>query len=152
MFFLTTGCSSQPDFEFITGEKKSLNDYKGQWVLINFWAEWCAPCLKEIPELNQLNRMSGQKNMVVIGVSYDKVSNQKLREQVEKYGIEYHMMATEPMPILPFSLPSKLPANYLLDPEGNLVDKLLGTQTVETIELLLENHKNRYNAQNNNDN
>ena len=58
------------DFQFtdILGKNLRLSDYRGKWVLVNFWAPWCPTCWNEVPLLNELNR---RKDFVVIGVSLD---------------------------------------------------------------------------------
>lgn len=125
MLLSAISCQPSSQFTLLDGEKKSLNDYQGQWLLINFWAEWCPPCLKEIPELNRLQ----QEGINVLAVSYDKLSNHELQKLKQKYRIDYPVIATSPMPYLPMERPSGLPANYLFTPEGQMIGPLLGTQT-----------------------
>ncbi len=122
-------CQQTSEFTLLSGESKSLSDYKGQWVLVNFWAEWCPPCLKEIPELNALNK----EGVVVLAVSYDKLTNQELAEQKHKFEMGYSMIGTDPMPYLPLERPTGLPANYLFTPDGEMIGPLLGTQTKESL-------------------
>ena len=127
------GCSKNGEFKLLNGEDSSLDDYAGQWVIVNFWAEWCAPCLEEIPELNQIHRAGQKYNVSVLGVSFDPIANKTLKSTVAKLGFEYPVMATNPVPILPFSLPESLPTNYIIAPNGEVVAKLVGTQTHESL-------------------
>lgn len=122
-------CEQQTGFTLLSGDKKRLSDYQDQWLLVNFWAEWCPPCLKEIPELNALQ----DSGVAVVAVSYDKLSNSELRAQKEKYGIRYAVVATEPMPYLPMAKPQGLPANYLFTPSGEMIGPLLGKQDKNSI-------------------
>ncbi|MRX27077.1 TlpA disulfide reductase family protein [Kangiella sp. HZ709] len=126
---LLAACQPVNQFQLLSGEGKSLDDYKGQWLLVNFYAEWCPPCIKEIPELNALNKSGVQ----VLAVSYDKLSNQQLAAQKAKYNMQYPMLASEPMPYLPMERPTGLPANYLFTPQGQMIGPLLGTQTKESL-------------------
>lgn len=136
VLFLVTlqSCEQQTGFTLLNGDKKRLSDYQGQWLLVNFWAEWCPPCLKEIPELNALQ----QEGVKVVAVSYDKLPNSTLLKQKEKYDIRYSVVATEPMPYLPMSKPQGLPANYLFTPSGEMIGPLLGKQDKESIMALIK--------------
>ena len=133
MFILISSCSKNGEFELLDGRKQSIDDYSGQWLVINFWAEWCSPCIKEIPELNRLASLSGEYNVAVIGVSYDLVPNQKLIKDTKKLNFQYPVMATDPVPILPFKLPASLPTNYIISPDGTIAAKLVGTQDFDSL-------------------
>jgi len=119
-----TACSNQNSFHFLSGEEKTVDDYRGQWLVINFWAEWCPPCLEEIPELGKL--VEENPDIAVIGVSYDKLSNDELEALVKKLDIKYPIVATEPMPYLPVAKPQSLPGTYLISPSGQTMGPILG--------------------------
>ncbi len=136
---LISSCQPRVDFYLLDGESKQLSDYQGRWLVVNFWAEWCAPCLAEIPELNKLHAVGEQENWQIIGVSYDPLDNESIKEIVEKWNIQYPVLASTPNPILPFALPSQLPSNYILNPEGELVAQVKGEQTFESLSKLLKN-------------
>jgi len=138
-----TGCSQNGEFTLLNGQKHSLDDFKGSWVVINFWAEWCAPCLEEIPALNRLAKVGEQQGITVIGVSYDPLNTTELKAVTEKWQFQYAVMATEPVPILPFKLPATLPTNYLLDPDGQVVSKLVGKQDYESLVRAIEQAKQK---------
>jgi len=124
-----SGCTS-PKFEFSSGEIKSLSAFEGQWLLINYWAVWCKPCIKEIPELNLLNEMS---EMSVIGYDFDDSQGDVLINQVRKMGIQFPVVTQNPADIYQQATPSALPATMLINPQGNLVTWLYGPQTQESI-------------------
>ncbi|WP_223577797.1 TlpA family protein disulfide reductase [Kangiella taiwanensis] len=130
-----TACSNQNSFHFLSGEEKSIEDYRGQWLVINFWAEWCPPCLEEIPELGKL--VKENPHIAVIGVSYDKLTNEELEALVDKLDIQYPIVATEPMPYLPVAKPQSLPGTYLISPSGQTMGPILGkidrSKILETI-------------------
>lgn len=125
IFMITvTGCQSENGFSLLDGRKQSLSDYRGQWLVINYWAEWCPPCLKEIPELNKLAQT--QENISVLGVSFDKLSNDELKALVDRLDIRYPVLATEPNPYLPMKTPQSLPATFIVTPVGEIMGPLLG--------------------------
>jgi len=135
---LSQSCNKSIDFQTLDGKAYQMSDFKGKWLLLNFWAEWCAPCLKEIPELNRLYLSENKEKFALIGISYDPLNNSKIKQIVKQWDIQYPVMATEPMPILPYKLPKSLPGNYIINPDGELVAKLVGQQTHESLSKLLK--------------
>ncbi|AOE50071.1 TlpA family protein disulfide reductase [Kangiella sediminilitoris] len=125
------GCSEQNSFHLLSGKKMSMDDYKGQWLVINFWAEWCPPCLEEIPELGLL--ADENPDIAVLGVSYDKLDNSELKTLVDKLDIRYPIVATSPMPYLPVTKPQSLPGTYLVSPSGQTMGPILGKVDREKI-------------------
>lgn len=144
ILILLSSCNQNNRFYLLDGNAHYLSDFSGRWLVINFWAEWCAPCLEEVPALNSLADHEEQLNVIVIGISYDQLSNLELVEIVEKWGIQYSVIATEPVPMLPFSLPPSLPSNYLIDPDGNVAQILVGKQTLDTLKQALIEAKKQY--------
>ena len=136
-------CAQKADFFLLDGSGHRLADYRGQWLIINFWAEWCAPCREEIPELNQLYRNASQQNLTIIGISYDPLENREINRIVTQWGIEYPVVASKPMPILPFKLPKTLPSNYIFNPDGELVMRLSGKQNAQSLTKLLKSLKKK---------
>lgn len=132
-------CDTSKDFSLLNGEQKNLSDYRGSWLVVNFWAEWCPPCLEEIPELNLLAQEND--SIHVLGVSFDKLPNQELIELVEKLDIQYPVVATEPMPYLPMERPLSLPASYIVTPKGEVMGPLMGKVDRHKIVELIEKIK-----------
>ncbi|MEH6636515.1 MAG: TlpA disulfide reductase family protein, partial [Halioglobus sp.] len=78
------GTGTDPVRHDSTAEQANLAQLRGQWVVINYWAQWCKPCIKEIPELNELDQQYAK--ITVVGVNYDDASGQDLAQQVAKLG------------------------------------------------------------------
>jgi thiol-disulfide isomerase/thioredoxin len=108
-----------------------LSDYKGRWLVVNYWAEWCKPCIKEIPELNALDAKYPQ--VAVVGVNFDGETGDILRQQVDQLGIAFPVVQEEPSAALGVDLPSVLPATFIFNPDGKLAHSLVGPQTLETL-------------------
>jgi len=109
-----------------------FGDLKGRWLLINYWAEWCKPCLKELPELNRFNREL-EKTAVVYAVNFDGLQGEKLQQAVSKLGIEVPVLNEDPSIKLGFKRPEALPTTYVFGPDGKLREVLQGEQTFETL-------------------
>ena len=127
-----SSCSEPVDFYYLDGEEARMTDFNDQWLLINYWAEWCKPCLQEIPELNRFYHQYG-KQYAMLSVSFDKITSQQLKRQAKQYDMHYPMIASSPTPNLGISMPSVLPANYILSPTGQQFGPLTGPQTMESI-------------------
>ena len=110
----------------------SIDNYKGKWLILNYWAEWCAPCIKEIPELNTLDR-DYSADLDVVAVNFDHIKGQALMDLVTRMNIDFDVVEEDPADILRLSRPASLPTTYVFDRNGQLYAKLVGPQTIETI-------------------
>lgn len=122
--------SRSANLSFHGGELKQWQSLRGQWVFINYWAEWCKPCLKEIPELNALSEVPG---VAVLGVNYDGVEASELDRLVLKFGIRFPLLSEDPSVLLSTDRPSVLPATLVYSPAGEFQMRLVGPQTVESL-------------------
>ncbi|NVJ50199.1 MAG: TlpA family protein disulfide reductase [Gammaproteobacteria bacterium] len=131
-FFLGSCQQAQDDSAFwlLNGEKRQLQDYDGGWLLINFWAEWCRPCLEEVPDLNRLHQPSGKPGLTVVAFSYEQETSEKLRSAQQRYQMEYPLVLSDPIPRVPFAMPNKLPAFYLRHPNGELFGPYFGKKAL----------------------
>ncbi len=105
-----------------------ISHYQGKWVILNYWAEWCLPCLKEIPELNQLQQDHGDE-LAVIAVNFDRIQGKELTELAKRMGIRFEILHQDPADALRLSRPASLPTTYVFNREGKLSSKLVGPQT-----------------------
>ena len=109
----------------------SLERLQGQWVVINYWAQWCAPCIKEIPELNRLDQE--YTGVTVVGVNYDGTNGEELELQRQKLGVTFASLESDPAAQLGIPRPVVLPTTFILDPTGRLVATLIGPQTLASL-------------------
>jgi thiol-disulfide isomerase/thioredoxin len=133
MLLSASGCE-KIELERADGTLANWDKYRGQWVLVNYWAEWCKPCLEEIPELNELDKAP---DIAVLGVNFDGVTGAPLVELGERMGIEFTMLAADPGPGFGWQVPMALPATFVVDPEGTLIEARFGPQTEEDIRALI---------------
>ena len=120
-----TACSGEP----APGDE--LSELRGRWVVINYWAEWCKPCIKEIPELNELARE--YQDLAVVGVNFDGAVGEELADQISQLGIAFPVLAEDPAARLGIPRPAVLPTTLILDPQGRLAQTLVGPQTLESL-------------------
>ncbi|TWI58590.1 thiol-disulfide isomerase/thioredoxin [Pseudomonas duriflava] len=127
---LLAACS--PDFGLDQhGQKINRSQWEDRWLVINYWAEWCGPCHKEIPELNALAQSEGE--IAVWGVNYDHLQGEALRQSAEKMSIRYGVFQSDPATYFSLPVSNVLPATYLIDPHGKVRAHLVGEQTAEAI-------------------
>ena len=103
------------------GEVHRLSDYRGQWVVINFWATWCGPCMVEIPELMRFHERHKDDDAVVIGVNFEQIETPDLVKFIDEMGINYLVVRAGDAPILPFEPLKGLPSTFFVDPHGEYV-------------------------------
>jgi len=126
---------SLPILTTITGEHIDFNHLKRKWVLINYWANWCEPCKKEIPELNSFAK--NHKNVYMVGVNYDGVDNHHLIELIAKNEIHYFNSLTDPVQSLGLGDIPGLPVTFVFNQKGKLRKTLFGPQTDKSLEKAL---------------
>ena len=132
---LFLGCS-QPDLLTSENKKVYLDDLRGKWILINYWADWCPPCIKEIPELNKLNSQFGDQVAVFL-FNFDRLEDNELRKQLLKIKAEIPSLISDPQLIYNYDVPDALPVTFVIDKEGKLSMTLKGPQTLEDIKEVL---------------
>ena len=139
-----TANSSRNDFTTLSGENYQWRDMQGKWLVINYFAEWCAPCLKEVPELNRFNQQSTGSDVQLIAISWDNLSQAKLQAIAKQYAMEFELAYQVNPQTLPVTKPAQLPATFILSPQGKVVKKLLGEQTAESLTAEIEQLKRQY--------
>lgn len=100
--------------------------------MINYWAEWCKPCIEEIPELNEFARLNAMRARVLM-VNYDGARGDALREQARRLGITTTLLESDPAARFGYPRPQALPTTFVIDPDGKLRATLLGPQTVASL-------------------
>jgi thiol-disulfide isomerase/thioredoxin len=132
-------------FTDLDGKVHRIGDYRGKWVIVNYWATWCPPCLEEIPELVQFHEEHKDTDAVVLGVNSEDITPERLREFVDSFLVTYPVIPAEPSASSPFGPLPGLPITFLVSPEGEVVARQIGGVTREAIERFIEswNMENR---------
>ena len=123
-------------FQDATGKIHKLADYKGRWVLVNFWATWCPPCLKEIPDLIAL--YESREDIMVIGVAMDFSDPKVVMDFVQSMSITYPTVLGNRQIASQLDDISLLPSTYFFYPDGKPAARQLGVISRESIERFIE--------------
>lgn len=119
------------------GEAVSVSDFRQKWVVLNYWATWCAPCRKEIPDLSSLNET--RDDIVVLGLAFEDTEPENFDEFLEEYHPSYRILLIDVYaPPEPFGAPKALPTTIILNPEGVPVKTYVGPVTRETLESFID--------------
>ena len=139
ILFLLCSCSEPADFLDTDGIAYRYSEMKGKWRVINYWATWCAPCLREIPELIRLDE--NNENVLVFGVNFDKPKESEVLKEIEKMGITFPVYQVDPYLNLGIPRPKVLPTTILVNPAGDVSDVLVGPQTEASLLSLMNINK-----------
>ena len=116
------------------GTAIELTDYHGKVVVLNFWATWCTPCLKEMPDLEELWNDSGGK-VVVVAISMGE-TEEKIRKFLKKHHFSFPIIADTDMKIVQLYGVKNLPITYLVDPDGVIIGRAIGPRDWAKLELV----------------
>jgi peroxiredoxin len=125
-----------PDFELPTldGRRVKLSDFRGQAVLLNFWATWCPPCKIEMPWFVDIQKEYGKDGLVVLGVAMDDTESAKIAAFASEMGVNYQVLLGTDQVSDDYGDVRSLPTTFYIDRNGNIVSKavgLLGRQEIE---------------------
>ncbi len=140
-----TGSERRPDFRLpdVDGQMHSIDEWNGKVIVLNFWATWCPPCVREIPALQQLYETYRARGLVVVGVALD--TPQQVIDFIDPRGVEYPVLiADQDGPALTRRYGNRLtvlPYTVVIDRQGNIVyrhrSEITFEQAKEVIEPLL---------------
>jgi thiol-disulfide isomerase/thioredoxin len=138
LLFGATGAAADPVSEFslpdLDGTRHTLAPYRGKWIILNYWATDCPPCLKEIPELERFHQRHKDKDAVVLGVNYEDIKLSWLEDFIESVNMTYPVLRAEPGAVTPFGAIKILPTTIIVSPEGQLIGMQAGAVTAQMID------------------
>lgn len=120
-------------FRTLAGDTASLGGLRGRVVVLNFWATWCPPCKREIPELSRLQDSLSSEGASVVGVAVSSGSRQEIQEFGEEYGINYPVWLSDPGTAATEYRAVGLPTTLLVDRRGGIRRRYMGAQTYEVL-------------------
>ncbi|MCP4044458.1 MAG: TlpA family protein disulfide reductase [Gammaproteobacteria bacterium] len=123
--------------QYLHGDEVSLSEFRGNWVVLNYWATWCSPCRKEIPDLSALNE--ARDDIIVLGLAFEDTDIENFDAFLEEFHPSYRILLVDVYaPPEPFGAPKVLPTTIILNPEGHAVKTYLGPVTREDIESFID--------------
>ena len=132
---IAVNLAGRVDFTTLDGTDHRWQDLQGSWVVVNYFAEWCAPCLREIPQLNQFYRENNDK-LAMFAISFDPLSHEQLLGLKDKHDIQFPVIASVATQ-MPIQSPKSLPLTFLIRPDGSVAKKLLGEQSAASLSAAL---------------
>jgi thiol-disulfide isomerase/thioredoxin len=136
---MTVFASESNDYELrdLDGNLHRVSDYRGKWLIINFWATWCPPCIAEMPELElfyKQNKASAQ----VWGVTFEDTDKAKIRQFIERLGVTYPVLGYGQDPLTGFGTVTVLPTTFVIDKQGLFLHRFEGPITAHDITEIID--------------
>ena len=128
--FILLSCQNN-NIKVFDGSDTSLSKLNGNWIVINYWADWCAPCIKVIPELSEFAKEN--EDLFVYTFNFDHLEIEDLAPLVKKFKISVPSLVTHPREIWGIQTPPAVPATFFINPNGELVLSLFRPQTKDKL-------------------
>ena len=132
--FIIFGCQKN-DIEVFNGSNTSMDNLRGQWIVVNYWADWCAPCIKEIPELVEFAHENS--DILVFAYNFDELDSEDLAPVAKKFKVDIPSLISHPREIWGIETPPAVPATFFIDPNGVLVKSFFRPQTKDSLNAIL---------------
>ena len=136
LLFILSSCSD-PDYVLVDCSSGKLNDFRGNWLVVNYWADWCPPCIKEMPELSKFYN-ANKDSVLVLAYNFDRLEGEELSDQIQRFGVDIPSIINDPGLLFGWESPPSLPATYIINPQGELLHTLIGPQTQESLEKYID--------------
>ena len=117
----------------LDGAPFDLAAQRGKWVIVNFWATWCSPCIEEMPALSAF--VESREDVRAIGLAWEDTDKAEVLEFAKKHPVAYPLAQPDVyQPLADFETPRGLPTTYLIDPDGRVAKRFTGPVTVKDLE------------------
>ena len=129
---------AQPTLHVTTldGKTFDLAAQRGKWVIVNYWATWCVPCIKEMPDISRF--VAAHENVVAIGLAYEDSEPADIKAFLAKHPVTYPIaQVTLDQPPKDFDEPRGLPTTYLISPDGKVAKHIVGPVTEASLEAII---------------
>ena len=119
-----------PEFSIqdLDGKLRTLSSYSGQYVLLNFWATWCPPCLAEMPSMERLHQRFSDRQFTVVAASSDETGAAAVRPFIEKLGVTFAVLLDVKKEMAGVYGARDLPLSFLINPQGQVIAAAKGAR------------------------
>lgn len=118
----------------LAGKTHRLADYRGKWVIVNYWATWCPPCLEEMPELVAMYDARKSQDVMVLGIAVDADQAKEVLKFADDMLVSYPIILGNDAVTKQIGGAEVLPTTYIYNPRGQLVEIKRGLITKQYIE------------------
>lgn len=135
------------DFELMSTEGRvvKLTDSRGRFVVVNFWATWCGPCLRELPALHKF--AEANQDVEVLLINFETIDEEALSAFILEHRVELTVLKVGDVPLVPFEPLKGLPTTAIVDPDGQIVAHHAGEITKAALETFLAEERERRNLE-----
>ena len=122
------GAKPAPSFTLqdLKGNQISLSDFQGKVVVLDFWATWCPPCVKEIPHFIELYEQYKDKGFAMVGISVDREGVSVVKSFAQKHRVNYPILMTDGQVDKAYGGITGIPTTFVIDKAGNIRQKYIG--------------------------
>ena len=131
-------CLPNVNYVDTIGKAYTPENLAGKVVIVNFWATWCKPCLKEIPDLSKVQERFHDKGLVILGLMTDNPDGQTLLNFQSDNNMTYPVVRVNSDILVSYNYPESLPTTFVFDRTGKQVFSKVGAVTEESLVALLE--------------
>ncbi|MGY3039647.1 thiol-disulfide isomerase/thioredoxin [Rhodanobacter sp. TND4EL1] len=120
----------------LDGKTFDLGAQRGKWVIVNYWATWCVPCIKEMPDISRF--VAAHKNVAAIGLAYEDSEPTDIKDFLARHPVVYPVAQVSlDKPLKDFDEPRGLPTTYLIGPDGKVAKHIVGPVTEASLAALI---------------
>ncbi len=129
-----------PDFTLqdINGVSHKLSDYRGKVVMLNFWATWCPPCRKEIPEFAELQQEYGPAGIQFVGIAMDDEGLSTVKPWLTTHPVSYPILIPDGKVAGDYGVNSSIPVTFVIDKDGMIQSNFVGWREKPVVEAMFK--------------